>query len=261
MNRSSKRIKDKSTLDIVDPDSSSMQMNKKSTETAASESTDTFTSSSIEKKVNEEIETELLNPGGSHSDFEQNNDDLNDQQSDNPKNPSKEQLQESESESEVEIETDILSNKIMELKKNQVNPKEKNKLEQSPTTIYKNRLFEIVNDLMIKHPDITEDKLIVRAKIMLEKENMKKSDSTPSGYVPPNKAFTCEFIKNWLNIKLIWSLRATPQEQAAIMTIIRDNQCDPRTFIVTAANLKVQRDYMEDNADLCESPTTALENF
>lgn len=117
MNRSSKRIKDKSTLDIVDPDSSSMQMNKKSTEAAASESTDTFTNSSIEKKVNEEIETELLNPGGLHSDFEQNNDDLNDQQSDNPKNPSKEQLQESESEIEIEIETDISSNKIMELKK------------------------------------------------------------------------------------------------------------------------------------------------
>ena len=64
----------------------------------------------------------------------------------------------------------------MELKKNQVNPKEKNKLEQSPTTIYKNRLFEIVNDLMIKHSDITEDKLMVRAKIMLEKENMKKKE-------------------------------------------------------------------------------------
>ena len=93
------------------------------------------------------------------------------------------------------------------------------------------------------------------------KENLKKSDSTPSGYVPPNKAFTCEFIKNWLNIKLIWSLRATPQEQAAITTIIRDNQCDPRRFIVTTANLKVQRDYMEDHAELCDSSTTALEKF
>ena len=93
------------------------------------------------------------------------------------------------------------------------------------------------------------------------KENLKKSDSTPSGYVPPNKAYTCEFIKNWLNIKLIWSLRATPKEQSAIMTIVNDNQCDPRGFIVTAANLKVQRDYIVDNANLCNSTTTALEKF
>lgn len=93
------------------------------------------------------------------------------------------------------------------------------------------------------------------------KENLKKSDSTPSGYVPPNKDFTCEFIKDWLHIKLIWSLRTTPKEQAAIMNIINDNLCDPRGFIVSAIDLKVQRDYMEANADLCESPTTAIETF
>lgn len=93
------------------------------------------------------------------------------------------------------------------------------------------------------------------------KENLKKSDSSPSGYVPPNKAFVCEFIKDWLYIKAIWSLRSTPKEQAAIMTIVNDNLCDPRGYIISASSLKTQRDFMEANADLCNSPTMAIENF
>lgn len=93
------------------------------------------------------------------------------------------------------------------------------------------------------------------------KENLKKSDSSPSGYVPPNKDFTCEFIKDWLNIKLIWSLRTTPKEKTAIITIFNDNLCDPKLFIVSAASLKVQRDFMADHADLCSGGAALLEKF
>lgn len=93
------------------------------------------------------------------------------------------------------------------------------------------------------------------------KENMKKSDSTPSGYVPPNKAFTCQFVKNWLYIKLIWELRTTPKETTAIKNIVRDNNCDTQSFIVPAAELTEQREYMEHHADLCQGPSVSIEKF
>ena len=92
-------------------------------------------------------------------------------------------------------------------------------------------------------------------------QNMKKSDHTPAGYVPPNKKFVCEFIKDWLNIKLIWSLRITPPEGAAIQQIAQDNQCDPKQYIVPAEALHTQRQYMEAHADLCNLPTVTLEKF
>ncbi len=93
------------------------------------------------------------------------------------------------------------------------------------------------------------------------KENLKKSDSTPSGYVPPNKEFVCEFVKDWLNIKLIWSLRSTPKEQKAIMAIVTESQCNPQTFIVTSGDLKAQRDFMLNNADLCGATAAVFETF
>ena len=93
------------------------------------------------------------------------------------------------------------------------------------------------------------------------KENLKKSDSSPSAYVPPNKTYTCQFIKVWLNIKLIWTLRETPKEREAIIKIATENNCNPQDFIISAVNLKEQRNFMADNANLCATSTTFLQNF
>lgn len=93
------------------------------------------------------------------------------------------------------------------------------------------------------------------------KENLKKSDHTPSGYVPPNKAYTCQFIKQWLNVKLIWSLRLTPKEVSAINKIATESQCDPQGFVILAQDLKEQREYMADNANLCSSADVTIEKF
>lgn len=93
------------------------------------------------------------------------------------------------------------------------------------------------------------------------KENLKKSDHTPSGYVPPNKAYTCQFLKQWLNVKLIWSLRLTPKEVTAINKIATESHCDPQGFVIPASALKEQREYMSDNADLCSSANVTIEKF
>lgn len=92
-------------------------------------------------------------------------------------------------------------------------------------------------------------------------ENLRKSDHTPSGYVPPNKEFTCEFVKTWLNIKVIWSLRITPQEAEAIQKIVNDNQCSPELFKITAQSLEDQHRYMENHANLCAPSTLTLQTF
>jgi hypothetical protein len=82
-------------------------------------------------------------------------------------------------------------------------------------------------------------------------QNLKKSDHTPARYIPPNKAHVCEFLKNWLHIKLIWSLRITPPEGDAISDIAQDHNCDPESFKVPASEIQQQREYMEQNMDLC----------
>ncbi len=92
-------------------------------------------------------------------------------------------------------------------------------------------------------------------------ENLRKSDHSPKGYVPPNKNYICQFVKNWLNVKLIWSLRLTPQEGDAIQKIAKDNNCAVEEFIVTTQSLNEQRQFMTDHADLCSSPTLMLESF
>lgn len=95
------------------------------------------------------------------------------------------------------------------------------------------------------------------------RENIKKSDHTPSGYIPPNRAYTCEFIKNWLNVKLIWGLRITPKEGGAINRIVSDNHCDPQSFKVSPEALRAQREFMESHANLCDTSTgtTSIERF
>lgn len=86
------------------------------------------------------------------------------------------------------------------------------------------------------------------------KENVKKGDNTPMGYTPPNKKYVCEYIKHWLQVKVIWILRITPKESAAILKNIESEHCDPADFRMTTGDLMEQRHFMEDNADLCQRP-------
>lgn len=83
------------------------------------------------------------------------------------------------------------------------------------------------------------------------RENLKKSDSSPSQYMPSNRQYACVYLKQWLEVKVIWGLRITPKEAAAIQARVNDNECDKTEFVVSSNFLKDQRRYMTDNADLC----------
>ena len=44
--------------------------------------------------------------------------------------------------------------------------------------------------------------------------NRSKSDRDPAHWVPPNRAYRCEYLKTWVNLKRYWQLAADPRETA-----------------------------------------------
>lgn len=85
------------------------------------------------------------------------------------------------------------------------------------------------------------------------KENQRKSDHTPSQYMPTNREYTCTYLRQWLELKAIWALRITPKEATAIRTRVRDNDCDKTDFVIPSRAIENQRRYMADHADLCRN--------
>lgn len=82
-------------------------------------------------------------------------------------------------------------------------------------------------------------------------ENMAKSDSSPQGYMPPNRAYRCQYLQQWLKVKAIWDLGITPPEKVAVEALIRENNCHLSMFQYAVSDLRVQRQFMADNANLC----------
>lgn len=83
-------------------------------------------------------------------------------------------------------------------------------------------------------------------------QNEKKSDSSPEFYMPPNKAYACQYLQQWLKVKMIWELGLTPPEKDAVVKLIEENRCDLKSFVYSAQDLKSQRRFMADNMDLCQ---------
>lgn len=82
-------------------------------------------------------------------------------------------------------------------------------------------------------------------------ENMSKGGSTPLEYIPPNRRYVCQYLKQWLAVKAIWNLRLTPPEAQAIQNVAIDNNCRRDYFQISAVELSEQRRYMRANQNLC----------
>ena len=85
-------------------------------------------------------------------------------------------------------------------------------------------------------------------------ENMSKGDSSPAEYTPPNKHYVCQYLKQWLLVKVIWQLRLTPFETESIRDEVQKNDCARSDFQMTAEELSSQRRYMFENKNLCSRP-------
>ena len=60
--------------------------------------------------------------------------------------------------------------------------------------------------------------------------NRSKSDQDPADWIPTNKAYTCEYIANWVSIKVRWNLSVDPKEKAALIMDSKD--CKTTKIIV-----------------------------
>lgn len=83
-------------------------------------------------------------------------------------------------------------------------------------------------------------------------QNMRKGDRTPEGYMPPAKNYACQYLEQWLKVKLIWDLGLTPPEKDAVVSLIQDNKCDLKQFNYAAKDLQDQRKFIDDHMDLCQ---------
>lgn len=82
-------------------------------------------------------------------------------------------------------------------------------------------------------------------------ENMRKGDRGPDKYIPPSNTYRCQYLENWLKIKLIWRLRMTQEEVAAIHGLIEQNHCNPASFKLSDSELKAQRNIIFTNTEMC----------
>ncbi len=82
-------------------------------------------------------------------------------------------------------------------------------------------------------------------------ENERKGDRSPREYIPPNKQYTCQYLRNWLEIKYVWKLSFTPLEKNRIDQLIDENRCDETTFKVSQDAINQQNQYIQDHKNLC----------
>ena len=78
-------------------------------------------------------------------------------------------------------------------------------------------------------------------KPIIIKTNRIKSARNPSEYMPPHQAYRCEYLKNWLTIKLIWKLGMQREEAKAIKELVLQERCDTSQFTFPTAELQSQR--------------------
>lgn len=86
------------------------------------------------------------------------------------------------------------------------------------------------------------------------RENMSKGDRAPDKYLPSNQNYRCQYIKDWLAVKLIWKLTMTPSEVDGIQAVAKTYNCDPRLFQFAKQDLEAQRENILANIDFCLKP-------
>ncbi len=76
---------------------------------------------------------------------------------------------------------------------------------------------------------------------VLAHENMKKSDKSPDRYLPPYRPYYCEYVRNWMKIKLTWQLELTQDEADGIRRALKAARCNPDEQVMTVKELRKMR--------------------
>jgi hypothetical protein len=83
------------------------------------------------------------------------------------------------------------------------------------------------------------------------RENTSKGDRSPSKYLPSDQNYRCQYVKDWLAIKLIWRLNMTQDEIQAIHDVVTNLNCRVSDFKVSQQDLIEQREFINNNLDYC----------
>lgn len=83
------------------------------------------------------------------------------------------------------------------------------------------------------------------------RENQQKGDGTPADWLPANAAYRCQYLKNWLSVKMIWGLIMNPEESEAIKHDIEEFHCSADQFTMTATTLADQRKAITERMGDC----------
>ncbi len=84
-------------------------------------------------------------------------------------------------------------------------------------------------------------------------ENMRKGSGGPDKYMPPNTAYRCTYLKNWLLIKALWKLELSLDEAQAIKELMKSEGCRASSFHITELEIERQQKFMAQHAELCEN--------
>lgn len=83
-------------------------------------------------------------------------------------------------------------------------------------------------------------------------ENQTKSDKGIEAYLPPAKAYLCQYVSQWLKIKYIWKLKLNPNEVATVQRLLQRAQCQVEDFAMSEKEENEIQNYKAQNARLCE---------
>lgn len=83
------------------------------------------------------------------------------------------------------------------------------------------------------------------------RENSMKGDRTPEGYMPPNRAYQCQYLQQWLKVKLIWNLALSESEKDSILKLVQENHCDSAGLQINSRELAKFRQAIVDNLEMC----------
>lgn len=77
-------------------------------------------------------------------------------------------------------------------------------------------------------------------------ENMKKGDRPPGQYLPPDRSYSCQYISNWLKVKLGWNLLMSAEEGDDIAQLLTQNNCPSSILHMSKNELRTIRNEMQN---------------
>lgn len=83
-------------------------------------------------------------------------------------------------------------------------------------------------------------------------ENLSKGDSSPEDYLPSNRRYICQYLQNWLKIKLIWNLELAESEAQSIRQHIHNYGCATEDFRMPKKEMLRQRASTESLQVICK---------